>query len=159
MPRLELLAAARRLAWPLGLAISSALAGSLAAQNDSAAEASPSTGRADRVVPARAPAVRRKDDEKLGERLREGTRISDVSGSFQFSGDRASFHPDGKGDKGESFRVLENLALERIISELGRARGTLQWTVSGTVTEFKNTNYLLVTKAVVQSHGESAAAP
>jgi len=159
MPCHVLLAAARRLAWPLGLAISSALAGSLAAQIDAAADASPSAGQADRVMPARAPAVRRKDDDKLGERLREGTRISDVSGSFQFSGDRASFHPDGKGDKGESFRVLENLALERIISELGRARGTLQWTVSGTVTEFKNANFLLVTKAVVQSQPESAAAP
>jgi hypothetical protein len=159
MPRRELLATARRLAWPLGLAISSALAGSLAAQNDEAADPSPSTGRADRLVPARAPAVRRKDDEKLGERLREGTRISDVSGSFQFSGDRVAFHPDGKGDKGESYRVLENLALERIISELGRARGTLGWTVSGTVTEFKNTNYLLVTKAMVRSNGGSAAAP
>ncbi len=55
------------------------------------------------------------------------------------------------GDKGESFRVLENLALERINRELGQARGNLQWTVSGMVTEFRGNNYLLVTKAMVKT--------
>jgi hypothetical protein len=141
---------ARRTAWPLAVAASLALSGSLAAQRDNSADSSPTAGRADRALPARDP-DRRKDDEKLGERLREGTRITDVPGSFQFSGDRVSFHPDGKEDKGESFRVLENLALERINRELGQARGVLQWTVSGMVTEYRGNNYLLVTKAVVKA--------
>ena len=141
----------RRLAWPIALAISSALAGSMAAQDDHSAHPAADHGRANRALPARASTVRRKDEDKLGERLREGTRITDVPGSFQFSGDRVSFHPDGKGDKGESFRVLENLALERINRELGQARGNLQWTVSGMVTEFRGNNYLLVTKAMVKT--------
>ena len=166
----SLLAAARRAAWPIALAATSAFAGTLAAQSSDSAD-KPS-GRGDRAAAPRT-SDRRKDDEKLGERLREGTRITDVPGTFQFSGDRVAFHPDhlshpgsssqsagksrpgstgrpeGKLEKAESFRVLENLALERINRELGQARGNLQWTVSGIVTEFRGNNYLLVTKAVV----------
>jgi hypothetical protein len=166
----------RRASWPVAVALF-ALANAVVAQEDSGDQAA--HGRADRALPVRAPAARRKDDEKLGERLREGTRISDVTGTFQFAGDRVAFHPDdnrsldghggpagkgpagrtvptssqvaSKGDKAESFRVLENLALERINRELGQARGTLQWTVSGIVTEYRGNNYLLVTKAVVKS--------
>jgi hypothetical protein len=174
----SLLATARRATWPIALAVSSALAGSLAGQTSDSADAA--AGRADRALPNRSPAASRKDDERLGERLREGTRITDVQGTFQFSGDRVAFHPDGKShldgkahadgkghpngkdrrgglerggleEKGESFRVLENLALERINRELGQARGNLQWTVSGIVTEFRGNNYLLVTRAVVKS--------
>ena len=81
------------------------------------------------------PAVRRKDDEKLGERLREGTRLNDVPGSFSSAGDRVTFHPDG--GKGESYRLLENLALERISRELGRLAARSNWTVSGMVTEYR----------------------
>ncbi len=101
MNRHALLAIPRRLAWPIALAVSSALAGSLAAQDIHSANSAAETGRADRALPARAPTVRRKDEDKLGERLREGTRITDVPGSFQFSGDRDSFHPDGKAAMGE----------------------------------------------------------
>jgi hypothetical protein len=99
-------------------------------------------------------ASRRPENEKLGERLREGTRLTDVVGSFQTAGDRISFHPDGKS---ESYRVLENLSLERIDGYLGSARGTPTWTVSGIVTEFRGSNYLLVSKAVVRTVGESAS--
>lgn len=111
-----------------------------------------------RNLPVAAPAAtRRPDNEKLGERLREGTRLTDVVGSFQAAGDRISFHPDGKG--GESYRVLENLSLERIDGYLGSARGIPTWTVSGIVTEFRGSNYLLVTKAIVRTVGDPSATP
>jgi hypothetical protein len=112
-----------------------------------------SAGRADRVVPGAA-TPRRKEEEKPGERLREGTRLKDVAGSFQTTGDRVAFHPDGKG---ESYRVLENLALQRIHEILDEGRGTLSWTVSGVVTEFRGSNYVLVTKAVVKTAADSPA--
>jgi len=157
MPQSKLLANVRRLAWPLGLAISSALAGSLAAQIDDSADDRQPPGRASRLVPGRSEPTRGgRDEERLGERLREGTRLNDVAGSFQFAGDRVAFHPDGKG---ESYRVLENLALERISRVLGQARGTPNWTVSGMVTEYRGSNYLLVTKAVVKTAGETTAGP
>jgi hypothetical protein len=118
----------------------------------------PGAGSARTALPA-SPAAgpRRPDEEKLGERLREGTRLTDVSGSFQIAGDRISFHPDG--GKGESYRVLENLALERVDRFLGQARGTPTWTVSGVITEFRGTNYLLVAKAMVRTVGDGPATP
>jgi hypothetical protein len=115
----------------------------------------PGAGSARTVLP-RGPAAgpRRSVDEKLSERMREGTRLTDVVGSFQTAGDRISFHPDGKG---ESYRVLENLALQRVDEYLGANRGTPTWLVSGVMTEFRGGNFLLVSKAVVRSVGESAA--
>ena len=84
---------------------------------------------------------------KPTERLREGTRLVDERGIFQNLGDRIAFVPGG--DK-EPYRVLENLALERIGQKLDEGRGQQQWIVSGVITEFRGANYLLVTKAVIQ---------
>lgn len=117
----------------------------------------PATAARQSLPTAAPPTTRRPDNEKLGERLREGTRLTDVVGSFQAAGDRISFHPDGKG--GESYRVLENLSLERIDGYLGSARGIPTWTVSGIVTEFRGSNYLLVTKAIVRTVGDPSATP
>jgi hypothetical protein len=147
---------ARRLAWPLGLVLTSFVATAMASQLAQQPASPPSAGRADRLVPVPPSGGRRQEEEKAGERLREGTRLVDVTGSFQFSGDRVTFHPDGKG---ESYRVLENLALDRIGRQLGQTRGSLTWTVSGLVTEYRNSNYLLVTKAVEKSTVESAVRP
>jgi hypothetical protein len=116
----------------------------------------PATASRRNLPVARPSSTRHPDNEKLGERLREGTRLTDVVGVFQTAGDRISFHPEGKS---ESYRVLENLSLERIDGYLGSARGTPTWTVSGTVTEFRGSNYLLVAKAIVRTVGETAAAP
>jgi hypothetical protein len=93
---------------------------------------------------------------KGAERLREGTRLIDVVGAFQaVGGDSVSFSPGGNKD---SLRVLENLALERVSRTLDENRGTRQWVVSGIVTEYRGSNYLLLTKAVVQLHEGDAAA-
>jgi hypothetical protein len=98
------------------------------------------------------------DAVKGAERLREGTRLIDVMGTFQaIGGDSVSFSPTASGNK-DSFRVLENLALERISTALEANRGPRQWIVSGTITEYRGTNYLLVTRAVIQlQEGDSAA--
>ena len=78
-------------------------------------------------------------------RLREGARAADVVGRFEVAGDRVSFVA---ADSTGSWRVLENLALERIGRVLAENRASPQWTVSGTITEYNGANYLLVTKAV-----------
>jgi len=81
---------------------------------------------------------------KSAERLREGTRLVDCPGTFAALGaDRVSFSPDGGK---ESYRLLQNLALERISRMLEEQRGPKLWTVSGVLTEYKGTNFLLVTK-------------
>jgi hypothetical protein len=83
---------------------------------------------------------------KPGQRAREGSLVSDETGSFEFVGERIIFVPVGGR---ESLRVLENLALERIVRELGDARDQRNWVVSGVLTEFKGANYLLVTKSLL----------
>src|SRR5262245_37229698 len=58
---------------------------------------------------------------KAAERLREGTRLTDVVGTFQSIGnDSVSFAPAGSKD---SYRVLENLALQRVAQVLDENRG------------------------------------
>ena len=52
--------------------------------------------------------------------------------------------------------MLENLALDRIVRELGDARDQRNWTVCGVLTEFKGANYLLVTKALLQAPASPA---
>jgi hypothetical protein len=136
------LATLRRLAWPLAFALSSALAGkSVVGETDSPAAALP-------TPPAAA--------AKPAERLREGSKLADVAGTFQFSGDRVAFSPDGSSD---SLRVLENLALERVGRLLTEGRSARSWVVSGVITEFRGSNYLLLTKAVVKLEGDRPAGP
>lgn len=131
---------ARRLAWPLALALSSAMTGRLTGEGSS----SPPTALAPSAPP------------KTAERMREGSKLIEVVGEFQFSGDRVVFSPEAGGD---SLRVLENLALERIGRQLTEGRGSRTWVVSGVVTEFRGGNYLLVTKAVVRLEGDRPSAP
>lgn len=88
--------------------------------------------------------------KRMGEqgRLREGSKLTDVPGRMELVGDQATFTP---ATGNESYRLLENLALERISQILSDSRDKSQWEISGTVTEYRGSNYLLVTKAVIKS--------
>jgi hypothetical protein len=91
----------------------------------------------------------RSKSEEAGKRLREGTRLIDVEGRFDSNGDRWIFF---QADVNQSYKVLENIALERIhkVVEETRAGEKPLWTISATVTEYLGSNYLLVTKAVIK---------
>ena len=83
----------------------------------------------------------------LEQRLREGTHISDAIGEFQKSSDRYAFiQQDGK----RALRVLENLALERVVRVLEDDPSPRAWSVSGTITEYRGENFLLLTRAVLK---------
>jgi hypothetical protein len=83
--------------------------------------------------------------------------LNDEVGGFSRVGERVSFSPGGNR---EALRCLENLALERISRAIDESQGQRQWIVSGTITEFKGANYLLVTKAVIKlQEGETASGP
>ena len=98
------------------------------------------------------PAVQRRlDGPRNGERQREGTRLIDVAGRFDLAGDRVTFHP---ASEKEHYKLLENLALERVGQVLSESRARHEWTVSGVLTEYRGTNYLLLQKAVIKSAGE-----
>ena len=93
---------------------------------------------------------------KPADRMREGTRLTDELGVFQSSGDRIAFLPGGVNK--DSYRVLENLALQRISSALNDDRGQGQWLVSGIITEYRGANYLLITKVVIPAQQKDAVA-
>jgi hypothetical protein len=87
------------------------------------------------------------------ERMREGERLVDRVGYFKVTGDRLTFYADNGAER---YGGLENLALERIARVIGETPGTLEWTISGVVTEFRGGNYLLVTHAVLKNKGAGA---
>jgi hypothetical protein len=89
------------------------------------------------------------------DRLREGTTL-EVHGSFKQTGDRIMFYSAGDNRR---LGTLENLNLERIARMVSESPDTLEWTVSGTVTEYQGANYLLVTRAVLKSKPQRRTAP
>jgi len=88
------------------------------------------------------------------EQLREGTVLKNLAGTFKLAGDRITFCPS---DQEAAFPVLENLALERIWGMLESVGGR-SWSVSGTVTEYRGRNYLLIDRAVVRFPGTQSTA-
>ena len=85
------------------------------------------------------------------ERAREGTQLQRQLGRFTTTGDRLTFHVAGTE---RQYLGLENLALERVGKVLVDRRdqaSELQWEVTGVFTEYRGTNYLLVTRAMLKS--------
>lgn len=78
---------------------------------------------------------------------REGTELEDVQGHFTVEDDRLTFH---SADRRWNIHALENLALERVSQTMSEAQIELQWTVDGRITEFRGSNYLLLTRALVR---------
>ena len=85
-----------------------------------------------------------------GGRWREGSKLVDVPGLFKISGDRVAFY---SLDQKSRFACLENLNSERVARIVGESPESLEWSVQGTITEYKSENYLLVTQAVIRSRG------
>jgi hypothetical protein len=97
-------------------------------------------------------------ESKLG-RIREGSKLIDQIGEFQKSGETSTggalvVHFYSKELHGP-MRVLENLALERVVRTLDDNPAIWLWSVTGVVTEFHGENYLLITRAVLKAHPKS----
>jgi hypothetical protein len=89
-------------------------------------------------------------------RLREGTQIEDQVGTFKITGDRATFYTD---DGQHRYVGLENLNLARVVRAVSDEPEPRQWSVSGTITEYRGSNYLLITRAVLKSNSGPPSAP
>lgn len=74
---------------------------------------------------------------------REGTELRDEPGHFLVVGARINF----MSAAGEQLIALENLNLERIGRIMTSTPDSVEWLVSGTVTEFQGGNYLWVKRA------------
>jgi hypothetical protein len=85
--------------------------------------------------------------------LREGTQIKDQHGHFEPAGDSADF----VDESGRRLGGLKNLNMQRVTQVLRTSRvpEAIQWTVSGTITEFGGRNYLLITRVVRRSSADS----
>jgi hypothetical protein len=82
-----------------------------------------------------------------GQCLREGTKIVDRLGHFRMTGDRVTFFT---ADGSRHFVGLENLNLERIARAIEEDTAQLQWSVTGTVTEYRGANFLTVECAILK---------
>ncbi|MCA9270907.1 MAG: hypothetical protein KDA41_20645 [Planctomycetales bacterium] len=83
-------------------------------------------------------------------RIREGSELVKQLGHFKSTGDRLTFHPK---DSEEKYLGLENLALERIgkvLTDQPDRPEHLTWEVSGVLTEYRGSNYLLVKHAILK---------
>ena len=87
-------------------------------------------------------------------RIREGTELVEQPGRFRITGQRVTFFT---ADGTRRFVGLENLNLDRIAQTITRNPAQLRWQVTGTITEFRGTNFLLVRRAIL-STGRTAPA-
>ena len=71
---------------------------------------------------------------------REGSQLRDAPGRFLTSGNRITF----AAADGANYNVLENLNLERVGKVIAASPDVVEWFVSGTVTEYQGSNYLLL---------------
>ena len=84
-------------------------------------------------------------------RQREGTQIKDQEGYFRTTGDGLIFH---LRESEERYAALENLALERIGKVMNDRHDhpeQLTWIVSGFFTEYRGSNFLFITHAVLEN--------
>ena len=83
-------------------------------------------------------------------RLREGTKITDVLGTFKVTGDRANFYVK---ETNQRFGGLENLNLARVVNTIINSPDEHEWAVSGIITEYRGSNYVLITKVIRKTKG------
>lgn len=74
---------------------------------------------------------------------REGTKIKDEPGRFALVGNRINFVTS----PGLQYVCLENLNLERVARIMGSTPDSVEWVISGAVTEYQGSNYLLIDRS------------
>ena len=72
---------------------------------------------------------------------REGTPLRDEPGRFALSGNRVAF----TASDGTTYVGLENLNLQRVAKAVAASSEAIEWFVTGTLTEYQGSNYLIVT--------------
>ena len=88
--------------------------------------------------------------------LREGSDLNEEEGTFSVADGRLVF-VTAKGDR--RFTALENLCLERVARILSETPSATTWSVSGTVSEYRNMNYVLLRRASLLSRQWTSASP
>ena len=89
-------------------------------------------------------------------KIREGQLIKDEKAKFKSNGIRFMLHRSGDH---RPLTVLENLALERVAEYISKSGANATWLVEGTITEYRGENYILLTRAHVNSLDDEIEAP
>lgn len=79
--------------------------------------------------------------------VREGTELVDQFGQFKQSGNRIVFV---LAEGNRQLIGLENLNLERVLKVISDNPQSGDWLVTGTVTEYRAINYLLIRRAILK---------
>lgn len=147
-----------RPARPLGRPLTAAGMAAVAIISTGALVWTPSTASTDRgQTPAKLPLPDGRPPHSPSERrIREGTEIVEKLGYFRVTGDRVTFLTD---DGKQRLIALENLNLERIARAVADDPDKLQWSVTGTVTEYRGSNFLFVRRAVLKAKPASEQPP
>ncbi|QDV12131.1 hypothetical protein CA51_20070 [Rosistilla oblonga] len=90
------------------------------------------------------------EDNKAGSLRREGSQLTGVAGEVMPVGNRWVF----VGSDQRTYRLHENLALQRIVHSLRRDHADTHWTVDGTITEFMDENFLQLSRATRTSQSK-----
>ncbi|QDV68290.1 hypothetical protein Poly24_19990 [Rosistilla carotiformis] len=90
------------------------------------------------------------EDNKSGALRREGSKLTESVGEVVPVGNRWAF----VGSDQRTYRIHENLALQRIVRSLRRDHADSHWTIDGTITEFMDENYLELTRATRTSQSK-----
>ncbi len=84
--------------------------------------------------------------------LREGTRVANQDGQFSQADGVWFFTPTASAGSRESsssrIRVLENLALQRVVQMIQQDPSDNRWVISGVITEYFGENRVMVSMAV-----------
>jgi hypothetical protein len=90
--------------------------------------------------------------------VREGTHLINRSGRLNHSTDGQTatftFDTDGKNMADPPMIILPNLKLQSMEAALAGRASDVHFRISGTVTEYKGRNYILLDKAVVMADVE-----
>jgi hypothetical protein len=78
----------------------------------------------------------------------EDAELIEQNGQFSISGDRVIFIAVESQNR---FIGLENLVLQGVAEKIAENSAEQTWTVSGKVTEYRGTNYLILTRAQLLS--------
>ena len=82
--------------------------------------------------------------------LREGTQIEGAAGEIRRGSSRFIFTQTGSR---RELLLLENLALERLVRLVERSNRSISCYATGTVTEYRGVNYLLLERTVLDATG------
>jgi hypothetical protein len=88
------------------------------------------------------------ENQEKAARFREDEELIEMTGQFSMSGSRVTFTA---AESRNRFFGLENLILQEVTEKIADNHALQTWIVSGKVTEYRGSNYLILTRAQLKA--------